>query len=366
MSFTDQSERRVSPTYHGVAWKLSPLLPIEASADRQGSLIEILAIAHRQKIPLVPLLTAFAHEHRFWFRRAMLQMASHLESGKTVAQALRNTPGLLPEGTVLAIQSAKTDETLSNVYDSLLKVEEDRQNGASVRAVGIVAYWIMLTIPAIVIFGGILLFILPTITKMFQEFELRLPAPVVLFLSVVNTLTLPVVLLVAFVSFFVLLCWLTPLGTMIRQLLYRWNLGLATNRYRQDLLAGWAVALGSGASLSSLVDEVSTFCRNRSLRKRASEARSQIDKGVDEWTAIGKCGLISSRESQSLRAMPNDQLRSWALLRLTQARQSQSQRRRNTFITVLHPLVIFAFGVFVFGVCITMFMPLTSLIHALS
>jgi hypothetical protein len=74
MNYPEPAQVTITVASDGAAWRLSPLLPLELNQDRQFSLLSILAVAHSQQIPLVPLLKAFATEHRFWFRHALFHL----------------------------------------------------------------------------------------------------------------------------------------------------------------------------------------------------------------------------------------------------------------------------------------------------
>ncbi|MEQ1826486.1 MAG: type II secretion system F family protein [Pirellula sp.] len=350
----------------GAAWRTSPLLPLELSADRQRSLISILAIAHEKQIPWVPLLRAFASEHRFWFRRAVLSLAARIDAGESLGKALANTNGLLPDGTVLAIRSAGDDKSLSRVFASLQFNGESHSQTNSTRFIAIVGYWITIMIPTVLVATGFAYFIVPTFQRMFDEFELRLAPPVKLIFAAIYFGALPLSLTVLLAGLLLLLYWFTPLGISLKRLLYRWNVGFSRSSYRQDLLSGIAIAVDSGASLTSRLHETASSYENRALRKKAARASRLIANGVDSWFALGRVGLVSMQESKALNLMANDSVRSWALLRMSREKMNESRNRRNTLVTVLHPLAILLLGFVVLCICFATFHPLTDLIHALS
>lgn len=366
MNYPEPTQVTITVASEGAAWRLSPLLPLELNQDRQFSLLSILAVAHRQQIPLVPLLKAFATEHRFWFRHALFHLSRRMDAGESLPTALMKTPGLLSQGTVLAIHSAKTDEALSHVYSTLLEAGGGQSNARSVRIMGTLLYWIMFAIPAIVVLSGIGFFIIPTFIKLFDEFELKLSPAVRWILSLLSTGTFPALLMIQAIGLLLFLYWLTPMRMIIQRWKYRWNIGFSRSNYRYDLLTGAAAAVGSGTELGDHFQEVQTYCENRSLRKKAASIAKHAASGISPWVALGKVGLVTDREAQALNAMQNDSLRSWALLRMMQRNTDTSRNRTNTAFTVLHPFVIFIFGLLVLGVCFAIVEPLTALIRSLS
>jgi general secretion pathway protein F len=366
MNYPEPTPVTITVASEGAAWRLSPLLPLELNQDRQLSLLSILAVAHSQQIPLVPLLKAFATEHRFWFRHALFHLSKRLDAGESLSTALMRTPSLLSQGTVLAIHSAKNDEALSHVYSTLLAAGGGQSNASSIRIVGTVLYWMTFAIPAIVVMSGIGFFIIPTFIRMFEEFELKLSPTVKWILSLASTGTLPALLMIQAIGLLLFLYWLTPMRMIIKRWKYRWNVGFSRSSYRNDLLTGAAAAVGSGTELGYHFQEVQTYCENRSLRKKAASIAKYEASGISPWVALGKVGLVTDREALALNAMQNDSLRSWALLRMMQRNTDTSRNRTNTAFTVLHPFAIFIFGLFVLGVCFAVFEPLTSLIRSLS
>jgi type II secretory pathway component PulF len=168
------------------------------------------------------------------------------------------------------------------------------------------------------------------------------------------------------VGLLLFLYWLTPLRMIAKRWKYRWNIGFSRSGYRNDLLVGAAAAVRSGTNLGTHFEEVQTHCDNRTLRKKAAIIVKLAAKGTNPWVALGSVGLVTRREANALNAMQDDSMRSWSLLRMMQRDNDSSRNRTNTLFTILHPFVIFLFGLVVLGVCFAIFEPLTAMIRSLS
>ena len=158
---------------HGnVRWRLSTWWPSDALESMQHSLLQILSVAHRERLDVTPLVANLAEEHRGRYRRRLRRLALRLADGTPLVDALEQTPDVLKDEDVLAIRFASQIGTLGPMYDSLLSDSADHDNRAStVRRQAFIYSFFTLCILVLAIFF-LVTFILPTLKKITEEFGL--------------------------------------------------------------------------------------------------------------------------------------------------------------------------------------------------
>ena len=361
-----KAEIKIASSESGLPWRASPFLPIESMAARQYSFLLILATAYEHQLPLSPLIGAFAMEHRRRFRARLMRFASILQTNPCIASALEQTPELLPDETVTAIRLGTDMGTLSETFAQLLETETPNSDDVQEKWNSVLSYAIVLIPTLGFIALGFCFFVVPTFKRMFDEFELKLPAASRLYLSMANVVASsfgPCV-----VVFFVLaiLYLFTPLGLRLRRFYRRCLPGAYSARSRRSVLQLLALSLRGKSSIQAAVSLLAKIHPAPSLRRSFRTASRKIEAGGDPWRSLAEQHLVTKPQSHSLSAMRENELRIWTLLRLAGCKRAAERRRVYTFVSLVQPISILLIAVFVLWTCFMCFGPLVSLVTSLS
>ena len=362
----EQAQQKYASSPYGVEWKTSPFLPIESMASRQYSLLVLLAIAHEQQIDVIPLVTAFAREHRRRFRSRLERFAARLRSNPCIASALEQTPELLPDDTVIAIRLGTDLGTLSETFTQLLETEVPGSDDVQEKWNSLISYAIVLIPTLGVIATGFLFFIAPTFKKMFDEFELRLPAVTVLYFSTANVVARFIGPCFFLFLVFTLLYLLTPLGLTLRRFYRRYLPGPFSSSSRRSVLQLLAISLRGQSSLKIAISTLAKKHPTPILRYRFRQAGKQIESGSDPWQCLLGQAILSPRQSSNLAAMHDDELRVWTLMRLASGKRAAERQRSYTLVSLVQPISILIIAIVVLWTCTMCFLPLVSIITSLS
>ena len=361
-----ETEIKIASSASGLPWRASPFLPIESMAARQYSFLMILATAYEQQLPMAPLIGAFAMEHRRRFRSRLMRFASILQTNPCIASALEQTPELLPDETVTAIRLGTESGTLSETLAQLLETETPNSDDVREKWNSVLSYAIVLIPTLGTLALGFCFFIVPTFKRMFDEFELRLPAAVRLYLYLVNVIAnglgpcIIVCIVLATLYFF------TPLGLRLRRF-YRRNLpGAYSTRSRRSVLQLLALSLHGNSSIQTATTLLGKIHPALILRHRFRTASHKIEAGGDPWRSLSEQHFVTHSQSQSLTEMKENELRIWTLLRLADCKRVAERRRAYTFVSLFQPIFILLIAVFVLWTCFMCFGPLVSLVTSLS
>jgi general secretion pathway protein F len=102
------------------------------------------------------------------------------------------------------------------------------------------------------------------------------------------------------------------------------------------------------------------------MRSRLSPVAVAVQSGANWCDALLSSRLISHAESALLKAAERAGNLPWALRQIATRRQKRTMYRLHTAVHVVYPLVILAFGAFVGFYVVALFVPLVSLIQALT
>jgi type IV pilus assembly protein PilC len=133
-----------------------------------------------------------------------------IETGMTLSEAMSKAPKVFSRLYVNMIKAGEAGGALETILQRLAEFLESAES-LKRKVKGALIYPIAVVIVAVLILAGIMFFIVPTFKKMFDEFELKLPAPTLLLMAmsdyVVNYFWLMFLLPVC--------CWLV--GKIIRK-----------------------------------------------------------------------------------------------------------------------------------------------------
>ena len=134
-------------------------------------------------------------------KNALMDICDEIETGSTLSEAMSKCPKVFSRLYVNMIKAGEAGGALETILQRLAEFLE-RAESLKRKVKGAMIYPVAVVLVATGILAGIMYFIVPTFKKMFEEFELTLPAPTLLLMAmsdyVVNywwlMLLLPVVI----------------------------------------------------------------------------------------------------------------------------------------------------------------------------
>ena len=361
-----QTAKKIVSSRFGLPWRASPFLPIESMTARQYSFLLLLATAHEQQLPIAPLIAAFSVEHRRRFRARLAQFASILHYDPCIASALERTPELLPDESVTAIRLGSELGTLSETFAQLLETDEPKADDVQEKWNSVMCYMIVLLPTLGIIALGFCFFVVPTFKKMFDEFELKLPAASQFYLVMVDAIAVAFAPCLFLFLVFALLYLFTPLGLLLRRFYRRYLPGAYSARSRRSVLQLLALSQQRNSSLKTAISSLARIHPTPAVRLRFQRASRKIEIGSDPWHSLADQNLLSHLQSQSLSAMHESELRNWTLLRLAGCNQVAERRRAYTFVSLVQPISILLIALVVLWTSFMCFGLLVSLVTSLT
>ncbi len=343
-----------------------PMLHVDAVPQR--ALLRMLASSHRRGLIEPKLVASLASEYSGETARRIDQLASLMSQGVPVVEALGRTPSVLDPSTMMALHLAEKDGRVSEMYQTLLHSRpglsqelglshESPENELIRSTVGIIFAFLILTFLTI--------FVMPTFSKMFEEFGLELPAfTLLLFVTApyVPMMFLTFLVLVFVYCIFNFNAVLWTLLSRFRPL--AWRQRLVPQRIK--LLSLLAIAARSSESIDTGIAILADLHPNARIRVQLQKVMSRIRDGQNAFPALAAERLLAKKESAALTLTRSISARVWLLQWFAARRWERSQVWAPLFARTLSAISTLFLGLIVAWTAVGVMAALTSLIAGLT
>ena len=345
----------------GPTWFSHTMWGGEPLAVRQYSLLRILALAHRERLDVVPLIASLAMEHRHFYRRTLSTLAARIEAGASLVAALEQTPDALSDEDVIALRLAGESGTWSQTFNELLKSRMEEQRATRLRPPNSASYWLAVLLIAYLLVTVLMNVVAPTFSKLGEEMGLNPPESFRRLVQFADPRNLGWVMLLTIV----LVLWFTwfraPRRFIQRQVAPTLLPPVAQQQI-VELIRMLAVAVEAGRPITGALSTLARYHSSRRLRHRLLFTRNEIEQGAEVWHGLAQSRVIDAAEAEALSKSPNNQVTAWTLRELAQKRFSIASRRTAALATLIEPALTLLFGAFVLWVCYAFFQYLVNFI----
>jgi len=333
---------------------------------QQYTLLSTLAVAAERLMPLAPAVAAFADERWGLMGLRARRLASLLEAGLTLPDALDRTPGLVSRQDQATIRVGQESGALA---ESLSDVVRSHQLHAPLwnQTMGRVLYLWGLILFACPIVAFMMTRIAPEFRTIFEEFDAELPPITRVMIGAAaafahwGILTVPILLFL--VVGFVLVGIQYMAGV-------RWNLPLVSRLTRRldtaVILEALALAAERDVAFPAGIETLARWYPRRSIRRRLEAVLQDLKAGADWSISLARQGLIRQVELAVFQAAGRAGNLAWALREMADSSRRRLNYRLYTLIQVLFPLAVVAFGLMVMAYVISFFLPLIALVANLT
>jgi protein transport protein HofC len=335
--------------------------------SQHRALLWTLATAASHGVPFPDALRALSDEHSGSMAHFARRLADALERGLPLAQAARQAGLWLPPEMRVALAWAGRTGLVEEALRESLATERAASREFQ-KIVNVCAYFWVILLVLVGVLTFIMLKIVPVFAKMFQEFQLKLPASTITLIDVSNELTRGVGLLV----------WVVLLQGMLlgALLLIDVNFGffaqyvppfsLLMRRYwGAHLLQLLAPALRLGFSLENALLTLAEAHPTSFVRARLRGVLFRVQQGHSAWLAFAQEGLASRREGAVLAAAQRAGNLHWALEEMADSALRRQVYWLRGWYNIAVPVFVGTLGLVVGYVVIALFLPLVTLIQGI-
>ncbi len=347
-------------------WRISRWWKREPRNESEMSLLRLLAVAHRERLDVQPLISHLATEFRGASRRRLTRLSRRLADGIPIVDALEQTPDALRDEDVLSLRFAIGSGTLPQTYTELIERANSRSGDAAIPLRQALQYGFVLAVFSSLLIAMMMTFISPTFKHMFEGLGLRLPAAFARLVSTTSWIAahLPLLMLLGLLTFG--FTWFVRPIRHLRGWFELRPLRSSAQLQRAHLLRMLAQASGAGRPLPSSLSTLARYHFSRNTRVKLLVARNEIELGANPWETLAASNLINSQEAQSLSEASSPQLRTWIMRQLAKQKEQVVCDRRAALAMLVHPAIVLFFGAIVAWVAIAFFSVLVSMISSLA
>jgi protein transport protein HofC len=351
---------------------------------RQDGMLWVLTVAARRRMPLGPGIEAFAALCSGRYRARALFLAQMLDSGVALPQALRRVPGVLPADAAFLASVGYESGALADALGDAANARTNRQPYRRALVVRLI-YLAGVLFVIQTVTGFLLYFIAPKLEAIIADFGTGLPEITRLLIVASHSPFAFGGWILLYLLEFALLIYL-PLayvgvldggsleGRRFTRLSYLFYLGdvvltpirLFRRRHTAAILRALATCVSGDRPLSAGMATLAREYPRPSIRYRLTRAWKAVERGDDWREALRSNGLINQADAAVLDAAQRVGNLPWALRSLADGIERRLGYRLMALIQGLFPLVIIALGVLVGLIVVGYFMPLITLINALS
>ncbi len=248
------------------ASRLAPWWPADSLDARQQSLAQVLRGAVAGQIAVAPIVAGLAAEHRWATRRRLNRLADRLRQGIPLADALEQTPGVLPDEGVLAIRFGSQLGILPAVLDGLLRNDNAAGPQLRTRFRHMARYLASVLLIGTMVTSFILTNIIPSFYSILADFTMPIPWALRSLVDVSDFaftyLAVPFMILLA-------LAWFLSAGPpkwYVRRLISARILRPVAQLRSADLLDLLALATRAGRPLTGALSTLARYHYNANVR----------------------------------------------------------------------------------------------------
>lgn len=327
-----------------------------------------LASAGARDLPFPEALRALADENYGALRPYALRLAEGLERGQPLDLAAKRARLWLPRELRVALAWAGRTGLVDAALRQALTTERASSREFR-RIVNVFGYLWLVTLVMWGVLTFIMLKIVPVFARMFEEFELKIPAVTLLLIEISKLFVSGPGLLL-----FILL-WVIMLGGGL--LILDVNLGFFAQwippfswfirRYwGAHLLQLLAAAVRRGFSWNAALQAVTEAHPFRFVRTRLQRVARDVEQGQSPWLALMRQGLIARPEAAVLTAAERAGNLAWALDEMADSTLRRQVYWLRGWYNLALPVCVGVLGICVGYIVVALFMPLPALVQGLA
>lgn len=334
-----------STKYNMTPWLSTTWFPGSQVAEQQATFLALLHASLRESIPLAPMIRALSREYPGSYQMKLIQVAGLIDRGEDWLDAIEQTPGTLPDESVLALrigqQSGIIHPTLEQlrIENASELIEQEPQQWRSY-----LVYWFAVSLMIVSILTAISYFIIPTFLKMLEEFGIKGQQNLLLYSRYIAA---PIRIALVLLCLGILLNW----SQTIRSWLVR-VLGIRVSSPEQQhsaLLGILANVVEHGRPMAGALSTLAKYHPSTKIRASLLIARNEIEQGSEAWESLKSVGLLSEAQTTAIEGQSKEN-QAWILRSLANSIGSKQRYRWQWLQSVIHPLITIAFGIAVLGI----------------
>lgn len=353
-------------TFAGSSGSFRSWWPWRTTAGQRQSLLRLIAVGTEENLPLAPLIEKWMDDERGVQRRRLGRLVKLLQTGRPLADAVEQVPGVLSDEDLLAIRFDAQSGTRTAAVREILADAPARSASSSPRLRRSIIYFCVLVPLSLLLISFTQLNIVPILARIFQEFGIQMPPA--LAWSASSWGAISGAWWLAAMAAIALLWWLlaTRSGRPVRQALFG-RLFRPWHELRSaDVLQKIGIAVSAGRPIPGALSTLARYHFDPTIRQELLFVRNEVEQGANVWQSLAGVGMLTGSEVQLLDSAERIGNPAWVLKQLVDAKKQRTTRRIQRATEFVLPVLVLFVAVLVVFQALTVFQPLTRIIAELS
>ena len=317
-------------------------------------------------LPLTEALVLLKSQGKPALAEATDRILRDVEGGLSLADAIENHPKIFSPIYVSLVRAGESAGVLDNILNRMAdNLEAQREFQSKIK--GAMIYPIVIVTGMILVAAIMMIFVIPKLLSLYQEFDAQLPAATKALISISN-------LSVRF-------WWVVLLGLVGLAYAYKmfnskksgkrkidelkFRLPVAGKLINQTILAEFTRTLGllvgAGVPITEALEISAKTANNLVIEEGIVIANKQVEKGLPLSSAIAKNEFFPPIVSQMLSVGEETGKLDEVLLKVSKYFQSESEESLKGLTTAIEPLIMIVLGVGVGFLIIAIILPIYNL-----
>src|SRR3989338_1367626 len=321
-------------------------------------------------LPLVQCLEILSSQQQNkLFKTTLTEVKKNVEGGSTFADALRKHPKIFDDLYVNLVAAGEVGGILDTILNRLAGFMEKAEKLKG-KIKGALMYPMVISIIAVVIVGGLLLFVVPIFDGMFKDFGKALPAPTQFVVNLSDALKHYWYIIIGAIAGIVIGLRqfnATSKGKVIMDGV-KLKLPIFGDLIRKTAVARFtrtmATMMSSGVPILEALEIVAKTAGNKIIEEAIIKTRTALSQGKTLAEPLGESKVFPSMVVQMIAVGESTGALDAMLSKIADFYEEEVDQAVDTLMSLIEPVFMAFLGVTVGGLIIALYLPIFSLAGA--
>ncbi|MBF0118756.1 MAG: type II secretion system F family protein [Desulfobacterales bacterium] len=321
-------------------------------------------------LPIVQCLDILYNQNEnSTFKKILKEIKEAVESGATLAEALKKYPDLFDNLFVNMIAAGEAGGIIDTILQRLAAYMEKAAT-LKAKVKGAMTYPVITLCIAIIVVAVIMVFVIPVFEKMFKEFGQALPAPTQVVIKISNFVQANIVYMIVALFLFMfafkkfyrttngraivdnIMLKLPIFGSLIRK--------VAVAKFTRTM----GTMLSSGVAILEALEIVAKTAGNMTVEKAIYNVRTGIAEGRPMADPLTESGVFPSMVCQMIAVGESTGALDTMLIKIADFYDQEVDQAVENLTSAIEPLMMVFMGGTIGGLVVSMYLPIFSMAGA--
>jgi len=317
-------------------------------------------------LPLASALSILVQQSKSEMSRLVAQILQDIEGGDTFAKALSKHPTIFDSTYIQLVRAGEVggvlDDILNRLADNMEKTKAFRS-----KTKGAMIYPVIVIIAMIAVAFIMMIFVIPQLTAMYDDFGAELPLATQILVSISNFMVQFwwLILLLVAVGIVVFRKWVKTHDGKLMVDAFVMKIPILGDLLKKIALTEFArtlsLLLGAGISVLQALDIVTDGMNNLIYKEALQDVSSHVEKGVPISKALSRYEEFPPILHQMMSVGEETGKLDEVLGKLAAYFEQESEQAVKNLTTAIEPLIMIVLGIGVGAMVIAIIMPIYNL-----